>query len=82
MEEEVLNLALNRLKQWGENTDKEYIVERFYFGKFSYGPEQTLMPGFKIILKTNGTHCEDVYGTYTINFNKYKWPVGYEFSIA
>jgi len=80
--EEVLNLAQNRLKQWGESTDKEYFVERFYFGKFSYGPEQTLMSGFKIILKTNGTHCEDVYGTYTINFNESKWPIGYEFSIA
>ena len=80
--EEILTLAKNRLKKWGESTQKEYIVESFYFGKFSYGPEQILMSGFKITLKTDGNDCEDIYGNYTIDFNKNKWPIGYEFSIA
>lgn len=80
--EEILTLAKNRLKKWGESTEKEYIVESFYFGKFSYGPEQILMSGFKITLKTDGNDCEDIYGNYTIDFNENKWPIGYEFSIA
>lgn len=80
--EEVITLAKNRLKKWAGSIEKEYIVESFYFGKFSYGPEQTLMSGFKITLKTDGDDCEDIYGVYTINFNKNKWPIGYEFSIA
>ncbi|WP_346938510.1 hypothetical protein [uncultured Clostridium sp.] len=40
------------------------------------------MAGFKIILETNGDDCDNIYGDYTINFNKNKWPIVYEFAIA
>jgi hypothetical protein len=79
---EITDLAKSRLRDWAMPTEKNYIVESIYFGKYAYGPEQGLMSGVKLTLQTEGNACEDVYGLYTINFNESRWPVGFEFSIA
>lgn len=78
----VMDLALNRLHSWAEDTEKGYEASCIYIGDYPYGPQAGRQHGFKLTLKTTGSDCEDIYGEFTINFNQNIWPIGYEFSIA
>ena len=78
----LLSLAQSRLRAWAAPTEKEYKLTGVSFGDYPYGPALDPAEGLKLCFQTIGEDCEDVYGEYTVSFNRDLWPIGYAFTIA